>query len=250
MPRSVFDMPGTDAGATFTRDELIRHYLPLVGKVVRKLMVRLPNCADAEELHSVGTLGLLAAVDRYDPKQSNTFGGYAQMRIRGAILDELRRMDSLPRSRRSQLRAMQEVVSKLEQQHGRAPYDTEIAEALGISPAELETLRSRVQPTAVVSLDSTLPAGGEGSEVNFHETVADERIAPIFENIERKEMVRLLGEVLESLPERQRDVLVMYYYEGLRLADIAQVFGVTEARICQIHAQALVGMRQKIKRVE
>lgn len=242
----------SDAGEVATRDALIHRYLPLVGKVVGYLMPRLPGCADFEELHSIGTLGLLSAIDRYDPAQKQTFGGYAQMRIRGAILDELRRMDSLPRSRRKDLRRIQDAVSTLEQKHGRAPYDAEVAEALGISPAELDTLRSRVQPMLVVSLDSTLPLAGsaDGGEVNFHETVADERTLPAIDRLERKEMVGLLGQVLGQLPERQRDVLVMYYYKGLRLGEIATVFGVTEARICQIHTQALASMRQHLKRID
>lgn len=238
-------------GTALSRDELIRRYLPLVGKVVRRMMVRLPGSADFEELHSVGITGLLAAVDRYDSTQQLTFIGYAQMRIRGAILDELRRMDSLPRSRRSKYRHLQEVVSELEQLHGRAPLDSEIAERMHMSVGELSGYRSGIQPVSVVSLDAgQAAAGGEHDEVNYHETVADERIVAPAERIERKEMVRVLGEVIEKLPERQRDVLVMYYYQGLRLAEIAEVFGVTEARACQIHAQALGSMRQRLKQID
>lgn len=242
----------SDAGKVATRNALIHRYLPLVGKVVGYFMSRLPDYADFEELHSIGTLGLLSAIDRYDPAQKQTFGGYAQMRIRGAILDELRRMDSLPRSRRKNLRRIQKAISALEQQHGRAPYDTEIAAALEMTLAEFDALRSRVQPPTVVSLDSTLSLAGsaDSGEVNFHETIADEHVVPVADRLERKEMVHLLGQVLEQLPDRQRDVLVMYYYKGMRLSEIATVFGVTEARICQIHTQALGSMRQHLKRID
>lgn len=249
-PSSTFGTVRLNKDSTALRDELVHLYLPLVTRVIRQLLVRLPAHADVEELHSIGTLGLLAAIDRYQPQQSETFASYAQTRIRGAILDELRRMDSLPRSRRSQLRNLQKVISKLEQQHGRAPYDSEIAKSLGLTIAELDTLRSRVQPVSLVSLDATLAAAssGDGNEVNFHETIADERIKPAFERIERQEMVQQLGQVLETLPQRQRDVLVMYYYEGLRLIDIARAFGLTEARISQIHTQALGNMRQRFNK--
>lgn len=235
--------------STARRDELIREYFPLVRKVVRRLMTRLPSCADFEELHSVGITGLLAAVDRYDAAQQITFGGYAQMRIRGAILDELRRLDSLPRSGRAKFRHLQEVVSELEQKNGRAPYDSEIAAAMGLSLPQLDTYRQRSQPVSIVSLDVGTTAGSEETAVNYHETIADERSDFAFERIERREMLNLIGSTIEDLPERQRDVLVMYYYEGLRLSDIAEVFGVTEARVCQIHAQALASMRRRMKQV-
>ncbi|MGE9292983.1 MAG: sigma-70 family RNA polymerase sigma factor [Puniceicoccales bacterium] len=228
---------------------LLEEHYPLVNTVVKSMLSYLPRCADFEELHSVGVTGLVAAVQKFDPEQSGTFKAYASLRIRGAILDELRRMDSLPRTRRAKVRELSKVVEELEQKLGRAPQDAEVADAMGLTLAELERYQQKARPIVLVSLDG---AGGqdEDSEVNLHESIADQNSRPCYEDLEKSEYIEMMVELIEELPERQRKVLAMYYHEGMRLAEIAEVFSVSEARICQIHTQALGTLRRLIQRVK
>ena len=135
------------------RNRLLEEHYPLVENVVKSMLSYLPRCADFEELRSVGTTGLIAAVQKYDPEQSGTFKAYASMRIRGAILDELRRMDSLPRTRRAKVRELNRVVEELEQKLGRAPRNEEIAKAMGLTLAELERYQEKARPVVLLSLD-------------------------------------------------------------------------------------------------
>ncbi|WP_309381574.1 FliA/WhiG family RNA polymerase sigma factor [Cerasicoccus frondis] len=229
--------------AAKTRNELIEEFYPLVRTIVNSMLAHLPTCADAEELHSVGVTGLIAAIDRYEPRHAKTFKSYAGTRIRGAILDELRRMDALPRTRRAKVRKMRAAVEKLEQKLGRAPSDSELATELKLSPKQYEKFRTSAEPVMFVSLDQGNSASSE-DEPNLHETIADDRDVPVLQRLERSEMIDEVAQLIESLPERQRSIIVQYYYEGKRLSDIAEVFGVTEARICQIHSQAVTKLRR------
>ncbi len=231
------------------RNRLLEEHYPLVDNVVKSMLSYLPRCADFEELHSVGTTGLIAAVQKYDPAQSGTFKAYASMRIRGAILDELRRMDSLPRTRRAKVRELNRVVEELEQKLGRAPRNEETADAMGLTLAELERYQEKARPVVLLSLDGA-PAQEDEGEVNLHEAIADENSRPCYEDLEKSEFIGLMADMIQDLPERQQKVLAMYYYEGMRLAEIAEVFGVSEARICQIHTQALGTLRRSIQRVK
>lgn len=232
------------ANAKDTR-ALLEEYYPLVKSVVRTMLVHLPSCADAEELESVGVFGLIAAVDKYDESQRKTFRGYAALRIRGAILDELRRMDTLPRTRRAKLRRLQETVECLEQRLGRVPSDEELAEAMNMSLAELRRYQSKAQPVVTISLDNT--QNDEGEMSNLHEAIADESNLPCLEKMERDESMQMLSQAFATLPERQQEVVRLYYFEEKRLADIARFFHVSEARVCQIHNQALKKMRCSFK---
>lgn len=205
----------------------------------------LPSHADREELESIGLTGLIRALDRYDHHRAETFPAYACLRIRGAILDELRRMDPLPRSGRSKLRKLEACVQRLELELGRTPRDQEIADALELTLGELEQLRHKARRTETVSLDAPAP-GAENS--NLHETIANPEDKPVYRDLEYREQVEQLLEHIKALPERQQRILAMYYNQGLRLVDIAEAFGVTEARICQIHGQALACLRRKFAR--
>ncbi|GHC04972.1 FliA/WhiG family RNA polymerase sigma factor [Cerasicoccus arenae] len=231
-----------------TRDELIEEYYPLVRAVVNGMLAHLPSCADADELHSVGVTGLVAAIDRYEPKHAKTFKSYAGTRIRGAILDELRRMDALPRTRRAKVRQLRQTVDKLEQTLGRAPNDSEIAKELKLSAKQYDRFRVNAETIHFVSLDQS-HATKRDDEPNLHETIADERDEPVFQRLERNEMIGEVAELINQLPERQRSIIIQYYYEGKRLSDIAEVYGVTEARICQIHTQAVAKLRRSFQKV-
>lgn len=230
------------------RDELLQEHYPMVRSIVRGMLSHLPPCADVEELHSVGVTGLVAAVDRYDPVHAKTFKAYVSTRIRGAILDELRRMDALPRTRRAKVRRLRQTVETLEQHLGRAPNDSEIGEALGLNQEEFRRFRQQAEPVVLMSLDQS-PSSDDNEGVNLHETVADEQAVDVPARLERVEMANRVAGMIAELPERQRRILIQYYYEGKRLGEIAEIFGVTEARICQIHTQAVAKLRRDFQKL-
>ncbi len=224
------------------RQELMERYYPLVRSVVNSMRCYLPPCADLDELHSVGVTGLVSAVGRYDPAQAPTFEGYAALRIRGAILDELRRMDWMPRASRNKARQLAKAVETLEQKHGRAPTENEIREHMGLNLSEFRRLQIKVRPVSFISLDGPVNTDSEG--VDLHEAIPDEHAENCRERIEKSELFKLVSEKIQLLNERQRKVLALYYFEGMRLSEIAEIYGVTEARICQIHTQALGILRK------
>jgi len=230
---------------SLSRDALIEKHYPMVRSVVGSMLSYLPSCADAEELHSAGVIGLIAAVDRYDQSKAETFNGYVATRIRGAVLDELRRIDLLPRTSRQKTRAIKEASERLEQKLGRAPEDTEVARELGMSLEEFRKFQLKARPVRVMSIDGAADASDE-DEMGMHETLAapERRTTP--EQVADSEIIDLITHEMQHLPERYQKILAMYYYEGMRLSEIAEVYGVTEARICQIHKQALAKIRKAL----
>jgi RNA polymerase sigma factor for flagellar operon FliA len=231
--------------------KLLEKHFPLVQSVVRGMMNTLPPCADYEELHSVGVLGLVSAVRNYRKDRAETFEAYAALRIRGAILDELRRIDRLPRASRQKNRLLNQTVIDLEQQLGRAPNDDEIAGQLGLNMKDYDRFRQRARPIVHVSLDHRQSSEDEpDSGRALHDIFSDQNEKPSSERVEREELARLVATEIRNLPERQQKVLAFYYFEGMRLAEIAEIFGVTEARICQIHIQALSRIRRALRKYE
>ncbi|MDP2137523.1 MAG: FliA/WhiG family RNA polymerase sigma factor [Candidatus Didemnitutus sp.] len=227
--------------------ELIVRFLPLVRNVVDRIKLTLPPHIDADDLYSVGVTGLLAAVRKYDPEQGNTFAGYAAMRIRGAVLDELRRMDWCPRRTRARARKMKESINTLEQRIGRTATEDEICAEMGISHSEYAKWLEESRPVTFIALDQH--ADGEESEgASLHELLADESDTTGRETLEKQELLEILTQRMAELPDIPRKILAMYYFENMRLAEIAAVFGLTESRICQIHSQTILGLRAFIGR--
>jgi len=226
--------------------ELVERFLPLVHKIVGKLCKRLPTHVEYDDLHSIGTVGLIHAVRKYSCRDDKTFEAYASMRIRGSIIDELRKMDTLPRSARAKAREVETVVAKLELELGRVPNDSELQRSLGLSGTEFRRLMNRVRPTYFVSLDGPQVEIAADGVADLHEIIADESQQPTSEKLQNAELVGILSDRISGLPDRQKKVLAMYYYEEMRLAQIADVFGVTEARICQIHGQAIRTLREQV----
>ncbi len=222
--------------------ELMVRYLPLVDSIVRSMMTQFPPHADAEELRSVGLGGLISAVLRYNPEQAATFTGYLAVRIRGAILDELRRLDWMPRTARAKFRQLQKTVDTLEQNLGRAPSEAELCHSLEISAKALAKLQQTTQTLRFISLNAG-PNTEEDNDLSLEETIADEAQPPCHQHVEKKELSGALYEKLQHLSERQKQILCLHYYEGQRLAEIATTMGVSEARICQIHVQSLAKLR-------
>jgi RNA polymerase sigma factor for flagellar operon FliA len=237
---------GANSGAIDEKD-LIERFLPLVRNVVDRIKLTLPQHIDADDLYSVGVMGLISAVRKYDPTQGNTFAGYAAMRIRGGILDELRRMDWCPRRTRARARKLKESINAVEQKLGRAATEDEICKELGLTRKEYAKWLDEVRPVTFVALDQH--AEGEESEgASLHELLADETNTTGRDNLEREELLKILSQTMSELPDIPRKILAMYYFEGMRLAEIAAVFGLTESRICQIHSQTILGLRALVGR--
>jgi len=222
--------------------DLLERYLPLVRNVVDRIKLTLPSHIEADDLYSVGITGLIAAVRRYDPEQGNTFAGYAATRIRGAILDELRRMDWCPRRARARARKLKESINALEQKLGHTASEEEICSFLQISRKDYAKWLDESKPVTFIALDQALD--GEDSDGPFlHEMLRDESDTTGRDRMEKSEMLQLMATRIAELPDIPKKILAMYYFENMRLAEIAAVFGLTESRICQIHSQTILGLR-------
>jgi len=221
---------------------IVQQYLPLVKTVVGRLAMTLPAHAATEDLYSAGLVGLLNAVRRFNPSTGVLFETYARVRIRGAVFDELRRLDWVPRSVHDKARKVEFVLRALEQKLGRLPANLEMAAALNISEDEYEQLLTTIKPATFLCLDSVRSAEQEG-DATQHEAVADASQPDPGYSTARGEMANIIVRRLKHLPEVQRKVLALYYFEDLRLHEIAEVFGVTESRISQIHSAAVLALR-------
>lgn len=229
--------------------DLIERYLPLVRNVVDRIKLNVPAHVDADDLYSVGITGLIAAVRKFNPEQGSTFASYAAMRIRGAILDELRRMDWCPRRARARSRKLKTAINDVEQKLGRAATDKEVCASLGLSDKEYQKWVEEAKPVTFVAIDQHAE-GEEGEGASLHELLADEADVTGRDNLEKAELLQLLTQRIAELPDIPKKILAMYYFENMRLAEIAAVFGLTESRICQIHAQTILGLRGWLQRVK
>jgi len=221
----------------FARKQLVESYIRLVNYVAGRMSIGLPHYVDKDDLVSAGLLGLLQAVDKFDPRREIKFETYAIPRIRGAILDELRRQDWFPRSLRKKARSLEQIYAKLEKELGRSATDQEVADELDISRTDLAQMIDQVALATIVSLDAeTNTDSGEGS-TSLGECLPDKKCEDIEQTISEKQMRRLIAGGLEELPEKEQLVLVLYYYEDLTLKEIGEVLEVTESRVCQIHTK-------------
>jgi RNA polymerase sigma factor for flagellar operon FliA len=228
------------------RDQLLLHYSPLVKYVAGRVAVGLPQNVEHADLVSYGIFGLIDAVEKFDPERGYKFETYAIARIKGAILDELRSIDWVPRSVRAKARALEKAYAKLEGQLHRTPSDEEVAAELGLSDDQFQALLGQLSFVGLVALDELLSVSGErGESMTLGDTIPDAGEGPVGA-YEVEEMRQLLAESINRMPEREKIVLTLYYYEGLTLAEIGQVLGVTESRVCQIHTKAVLQLRSKI----
>ena len=235
------------AGQERLRERLILHYSPLVKYVAGRVGAGLPPNIEQADLISYGIFGLIDAIEKFDLERAIKFETYAMSRIRGAIIDELRSIDWIPRSVRSKAREVERAYAALEGRLHRSPTEAEVAGELGIGLEDLHTIFSQVSFVNVVALDELLSAGGEkGDTLSLVDTLQDTKAEDPVAAFENEETKHLLARAINTLPEREKIVVTLYYYEGLTLAEIGQVLGVTESRICQMHTKAVLQLRGKL----
>lgn len=222
--------------------ELFVKYYPVVKKVVNAMRSKLPSYADLDELHSAGVSGLADAVMRLDPDKEKSFDGYVSMRVRGAVIDELRDLDYMSRSARNDAKRVDKIRDELEQKFGRRPTESEVRNHMGVSQKQFDKIKRRTGTYSFISLNDSADKT-DSSTPSLEESVADENAATAVEQIEKRELAQSVRENIAALPERQRKVLESYYFQEKKLGEIAREFGLTEARICQIHSQALNSLR-------
>jgi RNA polymerase sigma factor for flagellar operon FliA len=232
------------------RERLILHFAPLVKYVASRVATGLPASVEQADLVSYGMFGLIDALEKFEPARGNKFETYAIPRIKGAIIDELRAMDWVPRSVRFKAREIEKAVSDLESMLKRAPSEREVAERLGVSVSELHDVINQISFVSVLALDELLSVGNDrGEQVSLLDTLADKGTDPTL-GVEGQETRALLAGAINSLSEREKIVVTLYYFEGLTLAEIGDILGVTESRVCQIHTKAVNQLRLQLVEVE
>lgn len=236
-----------DTGDDRLREQLILHYSPLVKYVAGRVSVGLPPNLDQSDFVSSGVFGLIDAIEKFDVDRSIKFETYAITRIRGAMIDELRALDWIPRSVRQKSRAVERAYTTLEASLRRTPSEAEVAGEMGIRLEELRGVFSQLSLANVVALEELLHAGGEsGDRLSLMDTLEDTAADNPVEIAEDRELRRLLARAVNTLPKREKTVVTLYYYEGLTLAEIGEVLGVTESRVSQIHTKSVLQLRAKL----
>ena len=233
------------SGARQLRDKLIVHYSPLVKYVAGRVSVGLPHSIEQADLVSYGMFGLIDAIEKFDIDRNIKFETYAITRIKGAIIDELRAIDWVPRSVRAKARSVEQAYAKLEASLLRTPTDAEVAGEMRITEAELQQIFTQISFVGVVALDDLLSGTDREDTTTLGDTIADREDGPVA-SFEVEEMKQVLAKAINRLGDREKVVLTLYYYEGLTLAEIGQVLGVTESRVCQIHTKAVLQLRARL----
>ena len=229
------------------RDRLILTYAPLVKYVAGRLGSGLPAHVDDDDLISYGLLGLIGAIERYDPDRDVKFETYAIARIKGSIIDELRAMDWVPRSVRARARDIERAIADLERKLHRAPTDEEIAERLGISEEEFQDSLLEISRSSIAALDELWASpGSSGDAVALIDTIEDPLAAEPQSAMAHTELREALGDAISRLPEREKLVVTLYYYEELTLREIGEVLGVTESRVSQLHTKAILRLKARL----
>ena len=229
------------------RDILIERYAPLAKVVASKIAARLPSSVELDDLISAGVIGLIDAIDKYDAEKSNNFKKYAEIRIRGAILDELRAMDWVSRTVRRQSAKLDTAQRRLRVDLGRDASDQEMAQELGVDLDQYFELLHKLQPVLLISFED-LGVNQDGEKRSFAQYLKDHKAADPSVVVHFRRLRHMLGEMVEQLAEKQRIVITLYYFESMNLKEIGKVLDVTESRISQLHAAAVRNLKQKVRR--
>jgi RNA polymerase sigma factor for flagellar operon FliA len=237
---------GSEETAVLTeRNDIIEQHMWLVNCIARSIADALPRQVDVDDLISAGTMGLIKAVDDFDPSKGAKLETYARYRIKGSILDELRKQDLLPYSTRCRLKQLDKAILELERTLGRHPTDEEIAGHTGLSPQEISRLLDMVTGLDLYSLDQILENGEANLRIDLTEALANS--PDPLGRLEKEELTSILVEGIRDLPETEKTVLGLYYYEGLRMKEIGEVLGISESRVSQIHSRAVLLLRNRLR---
>jgi len=230
-----------------TRDKLILEYAPLIKYIAQKIAARLPANIELDDLISSGVIGLMDAIDKYDSGRDNKFKTYAEFRIRGAILDELRAQDWVPRSVREKAKQLERCYAKIEQEKGRQATDDEVCEQLGISTQEFHEMLNQVRSVSLLSYDDVSNFSKQDKRALHGYGETGSKSATPFSEVNLAAFKKLIADNINDLPEKQRLVLSLYYYEDLNLKEIGRVLDVTESRVSQLHTQAILRLKGKLR---
>ena len=228
------------------KEQIVLEHAPLIRYIVNRIAVRLPSHIDLDDLHNTGVIGLMDAIDKYDPEKNCKFKTYAEFRIKGAILDQLRSLDWVPRSIRQKSRRLEQAYAEVEQRLGRQANEQEIAEALGLDMPQFHFLLNQVRGVSMINLDE-LRAGGESDQPLHGDLFEDVKAENPFLLLKSREMRQAIAECIGALPEKERLVISLYYYEDLNMKEIGSVLEITESRVCQIHTKAVARLRSKLR---
>jgi len=232
------------------RDSFVRQYAPLGKYVAGKVAIGMPNNVEFDDLVGFGVFGLFDAIEKFDPDKHVKFKTYAVTRIRGAIFDELRTIDWVPRSVRQKTREVEETIRKLEASLGRAAADEEIAQAMKIDLKDFHNLMLKISGTSVLSLNEVWYTGEDNDKMSIVESIESPSSLNPDHIVEKEEVKRLIIEAINELPEKEKKVLVLYYYEDLTLKEIGEGLEVTESRISQLHTKAILRLRAKLSNIK
>jgi RNA polymerase sigma factor for flagellar operon FliA len=227
------------------RNAMIKQYQPLVRRLAHHMMAKLPANVQVDDLIQVGLIGLSDALVRYEAAQGVQFETFATQRIRGAMLDELRENDWMSRGSRKSQKDIEQALRRLEHRLGRSPLESEIADELGMSLTDYQTLLSKVRGTQLVYLED-MGRGGEDDDSFLDHHVADTEVDPM-NMLGNQRLRQALVAAITTLPEREQLIMSMYYEQDMNLKEIAAVLGVTESRICQLHSQSIARLRAKMR---
>ncbi|MDR0584007.1 MAG: RNA polymerase sigma factor WhiG [Treponema sp.] len=231
------------------REAFIKQYAPLVKYVAGKVAMGMPHNVEFDDLVGFGVFGLIDAIDKYDPEKNVKFKTYAVTRIHGAIFDELRQIDWVPRSVRQKTREIEAVISALEAQFGRTASDQEIAKAMGMDETEYLKTIQKISGTSILSLNDVWFSGDENDKVSIGDSIESPSSLNPDVIVEKDEMRRVIVKFINELPDKEKKILVLYYYEDLTLKDIGRVLEVTESRVSQLHTKAIMHLRSKLTNV-
>lgn len=237
-------------GIREVRDFLAEKYAPLVKYVAGKVAIGMPQNVEFDDLVSYGSFGLLDAIEKFDPDRDIKFKTYAMTRIRGSIFDELRSIDWIPRSIRQKAKQVEETIARLENDMGHTVDDDDIAREMGIPVEELQTLLTKISGTSIISLNDIWYLGDDNDEVSFMETLESPQNLHPDALIEKEEIKSVIVKAIAELPDKEKKVIVLYYYEDLTLKEIGEVLEVTESRISQLHTKAIMRLRGKLMRMK
>lgn len=230
------------------REEIVKKYLYLVKYVAGRVAIGLPPNVEFNDLVSYGILGLFDAINKYDVSQGNKFETYAVSRIRGSIMDELRKLDWAPRLLRKKAREIEKKCKELEEKYGRTASDDELATALNITTDELNGIYSDLNSTTFLSLDEVWQNDDGNKPISRLQTIEDSLITNQFNYVHQNEVKDILARSIDELPEKEKLVIVLYYYENLTLREIGEILDVSESRVCQIHTKVVTRLRSHLTR--